>query len=208
MLTADYLPFSAKSALLTADYLPFSARSDFLRGTLPGKTPSGYLQRPIASARFPLNFSTLPKYTPDLAEPPLPPGGPPTSPNPHLPLTGPQTLPTSHPRHTRPPILPTSHLLLPALPTLLDPHFLPVPLRPCLILISCRRLPPSTLPNSPTRSWSPLYSFPGVCPTFSGSHCGPGQRFGPIVVQMSSLSGLCRGSGGTFAPGTVLTVLS
>ena len=36
-------------------------------GTLPGKNHSDCLQRPITSARSPFSFSTLPKYTPDLA---------------------------------------------------------------------------------------------------------------------------------------------
>lgn len=37
-------------------------------GTLPGKNHSDCLQRPITSARSPFSFSTLPKYTLDLAE--------------------------------------------------------------------------------------------------------------------------------------------
>ena len=147
-----------------------------------------------------------------------------------LPRQGPPSLfrPCRNTRST----LPKHHRLLAGRPTLPETSspscqspdlagnifsFLPVA-RPCrkhLLLLAGRPTLPEThrllagrptSPVPPTRSRPPPFSFPGVGPTFSGSHRGSGRRFWPIVEQTSSLSGLCRGLDGPSAPRTVLTV--
>ncbi len=162
-------------------------------GTLPGKKHSDCLQRPITSARSPFSFSTLPKYTPDLAgtsshscrSPDLAETSSPSCRSPDLAGNIFSFLPVARPRRKH-------HRILAGRPTLPETHRL-LAGRP-------------TSPVPPTRSRPPPFSFPGVGPTFSGSHRGPGRRFWPIVEQTSSLSGLCRGSDGPSAPRTVLTV--
>ena len=175
-------------------------------GTLPGKNHSDYLQRPITSARSPFSFSTLPKYTPDLAG-----NTSPSCPSPDLAgntspsCQSPDLAGNTSPSCQSPDLAGNIFSFLPvARPCRKHIAFLPVarPRRKHLLLLAGH----PTSPVPPTRSWPPPFSFPGVGPTFSGSHRGSGRRFWPIVEQTSSLSGLCRGSDGPSAPRTVLTV--